>query len=110
MAESQDITDFCAGIKPAVTAFMQPQIDAAVANATANQTKQFNATMAQVVQDHADDVAALKKALADALTVPPVVDPNAGGAGQDGGDGTAEPVVDPNAQAQGQQSQAAVTE
>lgn len=74
MPVSQDVQDFCASIAPAVKAYTQGQIDAAVADATKGaadaQDKAVADALAQVQQDHADEVAALKKALADATAAP----------------------------------------
>lgn len=74
MPVSQDVQDFCSSIGPAVQSYagqkvadVQTRLDAA------------NAQLAQVQQDHADEVSALKSALA-AATMPlaaPQGDPNA---------------------------------
>lgn len=67
---SQDVADFCTSIGPAVTTYTQTQVDAALAKAgTAASTAQDKAVadaLAQVTQDHNDEIAALKDALAKA--------------------------------------------
>lgn len=69
---SQDIQDFCAGLGPAVSTYTQGQVDAALAGAATDaQTAQDKAVadaLAQVTQDHADEVAALQAALTKATT------------------------------------------
>ena len=66
MAVSQDIQDFCAAlpgrVQSAITAAVA-SAEAANTQALADQKAQFDTTMAQVQQDHADEVAALKTAL-----------------------------------------------
>lgn len=59
MPVSQDVTDFCADLTAKVAAKVQA--------ATADEQARFDALTAQIQQDHADEVAALKTAL-DAAT------------------------------------------
>ncbi len=104
MAESQDVTNFCNSIGPAVdakvkaaTAALQAQLDAANATITTLQAQlaavpaqppggptvadlqaQLAELEAEVAQDDSDNLAALTKALADATAIPAAGEQTAG--------------------------------